>query len=72
MTKQKAADLLTPFINECTNCGDPYFVVHFSVDDDYFSGFENKLDFLDATIIMEQLVKQFPQLKIYFHEPITA
>lgn len=72
MTKNKAAELLKPFIDECVKDTDPYFVVHFSRTDDYFSGFENGLDFLDATIIAKQLVKQFPELKIYFHEPTTA
>ena len=71
MTKEIAAELLKPYIDKCTEDGDPYFIVHFSIADDYFSGFENGLDFMDARIIVKQLRKQFPELEIMF-QSITA
>ena len=66
MTKQKAEELLKPFFDECKKDGDPYFIVHFSITEDYFSGFEEGLDYLDAGIIVKQLRKKFPELEIMF------
>lgn len=71
MTKEKATELLKPYIDKCTEDGDPYFIVHFSIADDYFSGFENGLDYMDAGIIVKQLRKQFPELEIMFQSITT-
>lgn len=71
MTRKRAKKMLEPFMKKCGKDSDPYYLVHFSRVDDYYSGFEEGLDFLDATIIARQLVKSFPELKIYFYDDTT-
>lgn len=72
MTREKAKELLKPFIEGCNKDEDPYFYCFFSREEDKFNGDWEGLDFLDATIIVKQLVEKFPQLKLYFYEPAVT
>ncbi len=51
--------LLNNFKFACEESNDPYFVVHFSREEDKFSGDHEHLDEWDARIIIKQLMKDF-------------
>ena len=72
MTREAAKELLKPFIEKCDEHKDPYFYCFFSRQEDKFDGDWEGLDFLDASIIVKQLVKSFPEIKMLFHEQATT
>lgn len=59
MTTKEALKESKPFIDKCDRDGDPYLIVHFSQEDDYFKGIHERMDFMDATIIIKKLIKHF-------------
>jgi len=59
MTTQQGKELLIEFKRNCDKDNDPYFVCHFSREDDKFLGDWDGLDAFDAMIIIKQLVKDF-------------
>jgi hypothetical protein len=50
---------LEGFIKQAEKDGDPYLIVHFSREEDRFKGIQDGLDFGDALIIVNQLIKEF-------------
>lgn len=56
---------LTDIEEQLTNDGDIVFYVHFSREDDRYDAFTigNKLDVLDASIILEGILRMFPDQK---------
>ncbi len=59
MTTLEAEEMMDVFALKCKTDNDPYFIIHFSKSDDYFKGDHNNMDWLDAIIIIKQLVKDF-------------
>lgn len=59
MTTKEQREIIRPFISRCDKDGDPYLLVHFSRENDYFEGTHNGLDFLDAIMVIKELVKIF-------------
>lgn len=59
MKLKKGKELLQPFIDEADKDNDPYLLVHFSRQEDKFTGLHERLDKMDAQIIMKELVKFF-------------
>ena len=68
MTREKAKELINPFIDGCNKDKDPYFYCFFSREEDKFEGDWEGLDFADAAIIVKELVKKFPELNILFYD----
>lgn len=59
MTTKEALKEGEPFISKCDKDGDPYLLVHFSQEDDYFKGVHERMGFADAIIVIKELVKYF-------------
>lgn len=57
MTTQQRKELLIEFKKNCDKDNDPYFVCHFSRQEDEFLGDWEGLDSFDAMILIKQLVK---------------
>lgn len=49
-------ELLQAFINEAEKDNDPYYLAHFSREEDKYSGYHEGLDKMDALILIKQLM----------------
>jgi len=54
MTNKEFKKKIKPLITEMESEGDKYFLVHFSLIDDYYKGMDN-LDFGDCLILIDEL-----------------
>lgn len=59
MTIEKGKQLVQSFIEQTDKDTDPYLIVHFSREDDRFNGLHERLDKMDAQIIIKQLIEFF-------------
>lgn len=59
MTDKECEKLITPFTSKADKDNDPYLVVHFSREQDYFKGYHERMDSLDAMIVIKNLVNYF-------------
>ena len=59
MTIQQGEQLLAPFIEAAKKDKDPFILVHFSRQDDYYQGRDCGMDMGDALLVIRQLIKAF-------------
>lgn len=59
MTIQRGSELLQPFIDQCGKDKDPFYIAHFSRQEDKYEGYFDGLDEFDAAILVKQLVSHF-------------
>lgn len=59
MKVTEAKTQLMPFIEAAKKDNDPYFVCHFSREEDKYRGYHEGLDIGDALIIIKELVDKF-------------
>ena len=58
MKLKESKKLIQPFIDQCKKDNDCYLIVHFSQEEDKFSGY-SEMDAADALLIIKELIKNY-------------
>lgn len=59
MTTNNAYELAKPFIDKAEQDADPYMVIHFSREEDFYKGWHEGMDIGDALLVIKHLVNHF-------------